>query len=218
MEEQKKKLKLFIMDDSDIFRAGLVEILKQEELEEEDRAFDLCGCGEHSDEAEELCMAAAPDVLLVHASTRETDKHLQIAGRVKKRAEGTRILAIAEFSDFDYLLKIVASGCDGYVHSSIPGRSLTKILRNLGNDVCIFDRMVIEKLLLLEDERRSAGRMDFSPRERRIAEMLAEGKNNAVIGKELKLSAGTVKNLISDLLKRHHFKSRAQLVSVLLSL
>jgi DNA-binding NarL/FixJ family response regulator len=72
-------------------------------------------------------------------------------------------------------------------------------------------------LLLVGDERRAAGRAELSPREHRIAEMLAEGKNNAFIGKELNLSAGTVKNIISDMLKRHHFKNRAQLVNVLFS-
>jgi DNA-binding NarL/FixJ family response regulator len=208
MKEQKKKLKLFIMDNSDIFRRGLAEILRQEEN------FELSGCGEPSDEAEGLCAAAAPDVLLMHASTREVDKQLQIADRIKKKSEGTRVLVIAEFADVDYLLKIAASGCDGYVQSGISGRSLVKVIRNLGDDVCIFDRAVIDRLLLLEDERR-VRQVEFSPRERRIVEMMAEGKSNAAIGQYLELSSGTVKNIVSDMLKRHRFKNRAQLVNAL---
>jgi DNA-binding NarL/FixJ family response regulator len=60
-------------------------------------------------------------------------------------------------------------------------------------------------------------RVEFSPRERKMVEMLAEGKSNAVIGKELGLSTGTIKNIISDMLKRYRFKNRAQLVNTLVS-
>jgi DNA-binding NarL/FixJ family response regulator len=211
MKEQKRKLKLFIMDDSDIFRAGLIEILKEEE------AFELSEGEDDLEAMEERCIAAAPDVLIVHSSTRDVNKQLQVANRVKKKAEGTRVLVITEFADIDYLLTITASGCDGYVHSGVSGRSLVKIIQKLGNDVYVFDRVVIDKLLLLEDERRTSRRVEFLPRERKLVEMLAEGKNNAAIGKELNLSTGTVKNIISDMLKRYHFKNRAQLVNALSS-
>ncbi|MDR1137322.1 MAG: response regulator transcription factor [Synergistaceae bacterium] len=210
MRERKKKLKVFIMDDSDIFRAGLTEILRRE-----DDDFELADGGGGPDEAEAFCLASAPNVLIVHASKRNMDRQLQAAGRIKRGAEGIRVLIVAEFADVEYLLKIAASGCDGYVHSGISGRSLVNVIRNLGNDVCIFDRAVIDKLLLLEDERRAARQVEFSPRERRIVEMMAEGKNNSAIAKELNLSGGTVKNTVSDMLKRHRFKNRAQLVNML---
>jgi DNA-binding NarL/FixJ family response regulator len=210
MEEQKKRLKLFVIDDSDIFRAGLAAVLGREEDD-----FDLSGCGKPSDETEALCAAASPDVLVIHSSAREMDTHFEIAGRLKGRAEGLRVLIIVEFTDIDYLMKIAASGCDGYVHSGISERALVRIIRNLGNDVYIFDRAVIDKMIFLNDKRRS-GRTEFSPRERRIVEMLAEGENNAAIAKELNLSAGTVKNIISDMLKRYRYRKRSQLVSALL--
>ncbi|MDR1622337.1 MAG: response regulator transcription factor [Synergistaceae bacterium] len=209
--KERGKIKLFIMDDSDIFRAGLAEILRQEE------EFELSGCGEHSDEAEKLCVAVTPTVLLMHASMREADKYFQIAERIKEKAPNVRILVISEFTEVDYLLKIIASGCDGYVHGGISGRTLKRVIRNLGNDFCIFDQTVINKLLLLKDGRREGVRVEFSSRERKIIELLAEGKGNSDIGKELGLAPGTVKNIISGMLHRCCFKSKAQLVNVLFS-
>jgi DNA-binding NarL/FixJ family response regulator len=212
MKEQKKKLKLFVIDDRDIFRAGLAGILGREKEE-----FELAGCGKLSDETEELCIAAAPDVLLVHVPERETEGRLHVIDRIKDGVEGARVLVIAEAGDVNYLLKIAASGCDGYVHSDISETALAGVIRNLGNDVYIFDRTVIEKMLRLEEERQAPKRAEFSPRERKIVEMLGEGKSNAAIGKELNLSSGTVKNIVSEMLKRRHCKNRAQLVSVLSS-
>jgi DNA-binding NarL/FixJ family response regulator len=212
MKKQHEKLKLFVIDDRDIFRAGLAEILGREEEE-----FDLAGCGKLSDATEELCISAVPDVLLVHVPARETEGMLHVIGRIKDGAEGVRIMVIADAGDVNYLLKIAASGCDGYVHSDISETALTGVIRNLGNDVYIFDRTVIEKMLRLDEEHQAPKRAEFSPRERKIVEMLGEGKSNAVIGKELNLSSGTVKNIVSDMLKRYHFRSRAQLVSELLS-
>jgi DNA-binding NarL/FixJ family response regulator len=146
---------------------------------------------------------------------KEMDDHLRIIGGMKHKMDDTRILVIAEYTDVDYLLKIAVSCCDGYVHNGISKRSLARVIRNLANDVYIFDRAIINKMLLLKDERRAVKREDFSPRERKIVEMLAEGKGNAAIGKEMSLSGGTVKNIVSDMLKRHHLKNRAQLVNVL---
>jgi DNA-binding NarL/FixJ family response regulator len=137
---------LFVVDDRDIFRAGLAEVLGREEEE-----FELSGCGKLSDETEKLCVAAAPDVLLVHVPEREAENHLLFIGRVKNAAESTRILVAAEAGDMNYLLKIAASGCDGYIHSDISETALMRVIRNLGNDVYIFDRTVIEKMLLLEE-------------------------------------------------------------------
>jgi DNA-binding NarL/FixJ family response regulator len=210
MKEQKKKLKLFVIDDRDIFRAGLAGILGREE-----GGFELAGCEKLSDETAERCIAAAPDVLLVYVPEQETESRLRVIDRIKDGAEGARILVIAEPGDMNYLLKIAASRCDGYVHSDISETALWGVIHNLGNDVYIFDRTVIEKMLRLEEGRQAPKWADFSTRERKIVEMLGEGKSNAAIGKELNLSAGTIKNTVSDMLKRHHFKNRAQLVSVL---
>jgi DNA-binding NarL/FixJ family response regulator len=210
-KERVEKIKLFIIDDSEIFRVGLAEILRQEE------AFALSGCGENSDETEKLCISAAPDVLLLHASLREVGEYLQVADRVKKKVRNVRILVISEFADVDYLLQIVASGCDGYVHANISGRSLKRVVRNLGSDLCIFDRTIIDKLLTLGDTRRGSIQVEFSSRERKVVEMLAEGKSNSDIGKELEFAPGAVKNIIARMLNRGHFKNRAQLVNELFS-
>jgi DNA-binding NarL/FixJ family response regulator len=128
--------------------------------------------------------------------------------------ENIRILAITEFNDIEYLLTIAASCCDGYVHSGISRRSLVRVIENLGDDVYIFDRVIINKMLSLQNDRLTV-KVRFSPRERRIVEMLAEGKNNDAIGKELELSSGTVKNIVTKMLKRYRFKKRAQLVNEL---
>jgi DNA-binding NarL/FixJ family response regulator len=209
MEEHSEKLKLFIIDDSDIFRSGLAVIFG------EDEKFELSGCCGHSDESEENCAAEAPNILLLHASAHESDERLQIVGRIKKNVQGIRVLVIAEFTDINYLLRIVASGCDGYVHASISGSSPKRVVKNLADDICIFDRTIIDKLLLLEADRNGGNRAEFSPRELRIVEMLAEGRNNAEIGKEMLLSAGTVKNIISGMLRRRHLKNRVQLIKSL---
>jgi DNA-binding NarL/FixJ family response regulator len=146
IKERKRKLKLFVVDNADIFRAGLAGILGREEEE-----FELSGCGKLSDEAEKLCVAAAPDVLLVHVPEREAENHLLFIGRVKNAAESTRILVLAEGGGMSYLLKIAASGCDGYIHSDISETALTGVIRKLGSDVYIFDRTVIEKMLRTEE-------------------------------------------------------------------
>jgi DNA-binding NarL/FixJ family response regulator len=213
MKKKKRKLKVFIMDDSDIFRAGLIQMFEQRKGD-----FELTGREECSNEAEILCTVVAPDVLILHTSAWETDKQLQIAGRIKEKMKNTRVLFISEFDDTEYLLGILASSCDGHVHSGISRRSFIKAIKNFGHDSYTSDQEGIKRILSLKDnERASANKLDFRPRERQIVEMLRDGKNTATIAKELELSIGTVKNAVTRMLRRYQLKNKAQLVDALLS-
>jgi DNA-binding NarL/FixJ family response regulator len=208
--ERKKKLKVFVMDDSDISRAGLAQIFEQEK-----ESFELFGQEKCSDKGEKLCMAVAPDVLILHTQVRDTDKLLQIADRIKEKLENTQVLFISEFDDAAYLLKIVASSCDGYVHSSISRPSLLRAAKNIDEDLYTFDRATIKKILSLKNEPAFDSKPkapQLTPRERIIVELLKEGKDDNAIGKVLELSGGTVKNTVTNMLRRYKFKKRSQLV------
>jgi DNA-binding NarL/FixJ family response regulator len=212
-EEQKKRLKVFIMGDFEIFRAGLAHILEQKEED-----FKLCGCEQYSGKMEKRCMTAAPDVILVHAPTRDADKYIEIAGKIKKAREGTRILAISESNDIGYLLTIAVSCCDGNVHSGISKSALVKTIENLGHlgkEIHIFDRATLVKMLPVKEEPQSANQVQFSARERQIVEMLRDGKNYIAIAQELELASGTVVNFITRMLRKYQFKKKAQLVNAL---
>jgi DNA-binding NarL/FixJ family response regulator len=52
-------------------------------------------------------------------------------------------------------------------------------------------------------------------REIEIAKCILAGMDNEDIGKKLYLSTGTIKNIIAVILEKYHFRSRAQIISLL---
>ncbi|MDR2527596.1 MAG: response regulator transcription factor [Synergistaceae bacterium] len=201
------RIKLFVIDDSPIFRAGLIQVLKNE------TSLEISGSVEYSNESIKDCVLAAPEMLLLHLSSQDAGAHAKIIGSVRKKIPDLRILVISEYTDANYLLEVVTSGCDGYVLSSISERALKKIIRKLSADVCVFDRSMLSRFLLLSKKYRNDA-MKMSPRERHIVELLANGMDNTEIADELGLAAGTIKNIISCMLQRWHFKKRTQLVNL----
>ena len=61
----------------------------------------------------------------------------------------------------------------------------------------------------------TAPEFDLSPREREIANLVAQGKTNAQIGRELFVSGETVKAALKTMFRKTNVSSRAQLVAVL---
>jgi DNA-binding NarL/FixJ family response regulator len=193
-----------IIDDSPIFRRGLFCVLG--EMVE----FDIVACLESFSDVEERCL---PDVFLIHLATRKIDEQTQHIKKIRKNSPHVRILLISEYSDADYLMKVMESGCDGYVQQNVSEEVLRRVILNLNSGSCVFDRRIIDKFIdILSGD---AQMSQLSQREVAIIELIAEGRSNEEIALEIGLSTGTIKNAVSNMLQHYRFKKRAQLTSLL---
>lgn len=203
---QSEKTKLAIFDNCEIFRTGLQCILSKV------HDFEIISCFDFK-AGEIHALSETPDVILTHTTVCDIQYQIEILRELRKFAPLAKSLLISEFSDVDYLAKILLSGCDGYVLRDVSKNALVRAIRNVNRELFVFDRNVVGQFLQFH---KRTGHSDMlSPRETRIIELISEGLTSRSIASELGLATGTVKNMISVLLLRFGFQKRTQLVTLM---
>ena len=207
--QKTEKTKLAIVDDCVIFRTGLRCILS------EIPNFEIIMCRDFNS-GENIAFSEPPDVILIHSTTKDLEFQAEMLNRAKEAAPLAKVLLISEFSDMDYLLENLMSGCDGYVLRDVSENALIRAVTNVSTEIFVFDRNAIGKFLQMHGRGSSLGSArKLSSREMRVVEMVSEGMTNEKIASELELATGTVKNIVSDLLSRFKYQKRSQLVKLL---
>jgi two-component system, NarL family, response regulator DevR len=196
--------RVFLLDDHEIVRRGVRELLEAED--------DLEVVGEASNAAEALPRIAVthPDVAILDLRLPDGDG-IEVCRDIRSEAPNVACLMLTSFADDEAFLGAVIAGASGYVLKQIRGSDLVGSVRRVANGESILDPLLVAlaKTRLgrdREDER--LGRL--SPQERRILDLIAEGKTNREIASTLYLAEKTVKNYVSNLLVKLGMKRRTE--------
>jgi len=118
---------------------------------------------------------------------------------------------LTSFADDDALFSAVLAGASGYLLKQIRGTGLVSAVRQVAEGQSLIDPALMAGVMdrlrgKPEDERMAK----LSPQERRILDLIAEGKTNRQIGTEMFLAEKTVKNYVSSLLQKMGFSRRTE--------
>lgn len=197
-------VRIFLLDDHEIVRRGLRELFEAHD--------DLEVVGEASN-AEEAMIRVPPtrpdvavlDVRLPGASGIEVCRDLRAA------MPQLRCLMLTSFADDDALFSAILAGASGYLLKQIRGAELVTAVRRVAEGQSLIDpaltASVMDRLRGKQEDERIA---KLSPQERRILDLIAEGKTNRQIGAEMYLAEKTVKNYVSNLLAKMGFARRTE--------
>ncbi|GAA4346457.1 response regulator transcription factor [Angustibacter luteus] len=197
-------VKVFLLDDHEIVRRGLRELL---ELEDD---IEVVGESGSAQEATRRIPALRPDVALLDARLPD-GSGIDTCRDVRSVDPGIAVLIVTSYDDEQALAAAVAAGAAGYVLKDIKGNDLVSSIRRVASGESLID-----------DERRAsirrqwdAGRDDprlasLSPQERRILQHLADGLTNRQIGEAMSLAEKTVKNYVTAILSKLGFERRTQ--------
>ena len=125
----------------------------------------------------------------------------------------TRVIMLTSYGDDEALFGSIMAGASGYLLKQTRGQSLAEAIEKVAKGESLLDPAVTQRVL--ERMRRLAtGEGDklatLSPQERKIVTMIAEGKTNKEIAKDVFLSAKTVKNYVSSILRKLDFRRRSE--------
>ena len=197
-------IRLMLVDDHEVVRRGLRELLESEE--------DLVVVAEAgsvseatSDEIPELDVAVL-DVRLGDGSGIEVCRWL------KERDPSTGCLMLTSFADDDALFAAIMAGAAGYVLKEIRGNELVSAVRTVAGGGSLLDQTLVSQVReRLRSRAAEEERIDrLSPQERRILELIAQGLTNRQIGETMFLAEKTVKNYVSNLLAKLGFSRRTE--------
>ena len=197
--------RVFLLDDHEIVRRGLRELLEAED--------DLEVVGEAGTAAEALARipATRPDVAVLDVRLPDGDG-VSVCRDVRSQHAAVRCLMLTSFSDDEALFSAIMAGASGYVLKQVRGTDLVDAVRRVGRGESLIDPSLTSRVL----ERLRGGDEDddllrqLSPQERTLLDLLAEGLTNRQIGERMFLAEKTVKNYVSNLLGKLNMGRRTE--------
>lgn len=198
-------VKVFLLDDHEIVRRGVRELL------EADEGIEVVGEASTAAEALARIPATRPDVAVLDVRLPD-GSGVEVCREVRSAMPEVACLMLTSFSDDDALFEAIMAGAAGYVLKQIRGNDLVTAIRRVSRGESLLDPTVTSKVLHRlrnpseEDERLAK----LTPQERRILDLIAEGATNRQIGNELHLAEKTVKNYVSNMLMKLGMSRRTE--------
>jgi DNA-binding NarL/FixJ family response regulator len=197
-------IRLLLVDDHEIVRRGLRELL---EAEEDLEVVAQAGTVEEGAELDISSVdVAVLDVRLPDGSGVDLCRQL----RAKRPELGC--LMLTSFADNEALNASVLAGARGYVLKNVRGGDLVASIRRVANGEMLLTTDQIERARerlrrqITEDIRLES----LSVQEHKILDLLSEGLSNREIADVMFLAEKTVKNYVSNLLAKLGFQRRTE--------
>ncbi|WP_405791478.1 response regulator transcription factor [Streptomyces sp. NBC_00029] len=202
-------VKVFLLDDHEVVRRGLRDLLDAEE--------DITVVGEAGTAEQALARGPAlrPDVAVLDVRLPDSDG-IAVCRELRSRMPDLACLMLTSFDDEDALLDAIMAGAAGYVLKQIKGSDLVSAIRTVATGQSMLDPATTARLMhSLRDPEAAKAPEDtrlaaLSERERAVLELIGDGLTNRQIAKRLYLSEKTVKNHISRLLAKLGVERRVQ--------
>ncbi|NMB46818.1 MAG: response regulator transcription factor [Firmicutes bacterium] len=227
------RIKVLIADDHALLRQGLCRIL---ELEEDIEVVAQAADGE---EAVALAQELHPDVILMDINMPGLNG-LEATRMVKEVAPQSKILVLTIHDDDEYVFKVMQAGASGYVLKDVDPSNLAEAIRTVNQGHAYLRSPLLEKVLeefgrlsqvreevaatrewqgsAITDDSKSEEPDSGDPgllarltaREREILECIVGGQSNKEIAVTLVISEKTVKNHVSNILRKLDLADRTQ--------
>jgi len=205
MTDADRKIQVFLLDDHEIVRRGVRELIEAEE------GLEVVGEASTAAEALQRIPAVKPDVAVLDVRLPD-GSGVEVCREVRSQLPGLSCLMLTSYSDDDALFEAIMAGAAGYVLKQIRGNDLVTAIRRVARGESLLDPTVTSKVLHRlrnpseEDERLAK----LTPQERKILDLIAEGATNRQIGAELHLAEKTVKNYVSNMLMKLGMSRRTE--------
>jgi two-component system, NarL family, response regulator DesR len=106
------------------------------------------------------------------------------------KGSATRVIMVTTFARAGYLRRAMEAGASGYLLKARPARELADAVRRIHRGLRVIDPELASEAWAEPDP--------LTERERQVLRLSAEGLSTADIARQLHLSAGTVRNYLSD--------------------
>jgi two-component system, NarL family, response regulator DevR len=192
-------IKVFLLDDHEVVRRGVRELLEGESGGE----IAVASEASTADEALRRLPAVRPDVAILDVRLPDGNG-VEVCREIRSRHPEIQCLMLTSFADDEALFDAIMAGAAGYVLKQVRGSDLIDSVRRVAAGQSLLDPMVTTKLLdrLRRGPEEERGVEQLSDQEHKILDLLAEGLTNRQIGERLYLAEKTVKNYVSNLLMK----------------
>ena len=198
--------RVFLVDDHALFRKGVRALLSTME------GIQIVGEAQSGPEAITGCAQVKPDVVLLDLQMPGGGGLEAIPG-IREAVPDAKVLVVTMRSDDAAVREALLLGARGYVLKDTEGDDLIRAVNSVARGDTHLDRDVTEHLTALLHGRTVAVPFpDLTERERAVLTLIAQGRSNGDIGRELYVSTKTVQNYVSRVFLKIGVSDRAQAI------
>ena len=201
-------VRVVVVDDHDLFRTGLKNLL-------EEQGVNVVGEAPNGQTAIRLASDLAPDVVVMDLNMPGLT-----GGETTRKLAGiaplTRVVVLTISAEDDDVMDAVMAGACGYLLKDSSIQDLITGIRAAAAGESLISPQIAAKVLQRlraqssNEDAAATIRAELSHREIEVLKLIANGKDNAQIARELFISPKTVKNHISNILMKLQIDNRIQ--------
>ncbi|GHH38571.1 response regulator [Lentzea cavernae] len=205
------KVRLVVVDDDPLVRAGLLMILGGAE--------DVEVVGEASDghDAVDVVVRARPDVVLMDIRMPRMDG-LAATRRLRDRGSPARVIVLTTFDTDELVLTALREGAAGFLLKDTRPADIVAAVRRVALGEPMLSPSVTSRLIAVATRQGDGSRQRkarallarLTEREREVARAVAEGLSNAEIADSLHLGLATVKTHVGSVFAKLEVTNRVQ--------
>ena len=205
-----QKIKVLIVDDHTLVRDGIRALLAMV------ADTNVVGEAANGKEALEKVKRLAPDVVLMDLAM-PIMSGLEATRRIRKRFPETKVLALTQYEDKEYIIPTIEAGARGFISKTSAFSELASAIQAVYHGGSFLSPMaaaaVVEECqqkVAIEGEKDSY--QNLTDREREMLKLVAEGYTAKEIADMLVISLRTVETHKTNLMKKLDIHNKADLI------
>jgi NarL family two-component system response regulator LiaR len=197
-------IRVVIADDHRVVRDGLCFLLSQEPY------IDVVGEAGDGRQAISVVAATRPDVVLLDLYMPDLDGHGVLAA-LRDTPHPPAIVVLTSATDDEHLVRAMHGGATSYLLKTAPADDVVNAIRDAATGTATLSPDLLTRLTqALRRPLPPDPLQALSPREREVLHLIACGRSNRQIGRELAIGEQTVKTHVSNILTKLDLQDRVQ--------
>jgi DNA-binding NarL/FixJ family response regulator len=195
-------VRIVIAEDNALLREGLIALVRE-------RGIDVVAHAEDAEGLLRIVNGHKPDLAIVDVRLPPTftDEGVRAAITLRERHPDTGILILSQYVEPVYTAELLATGAAGfgYLLKERVGdvRAFVDAIERVAGGGTALDSEVVSELFRTRADRADEGALGaLTPREREVLGLMAEGRTNAAIARELVVTGGAVEKHISSIFSK----------------
>jgi DNA-binding NarL/FixJ family response regulator len=203
-------IRVIVADDHPIVRSGIVGLLSL------DGGIDVVGEAADGADALDLATALRPDVVLMDLRMPNLSG-AEATARITSELPGVRVLVLTTHEGDDDILGAIEAGASGYLLKAAPQEEIVAGIRSVAEGHTVLAPS-IAATLVTRMRRDASVRPTLSPRELDVLRLVARGRSNPEIARELFIGEATVKTHLLHVFEKLEVSDRTRAVTLALEL
>ncbi len=206
----KNNFKIIIVDDHEMFRSGIVSLIKQENI------GDIVAEARNGKEFLHVLNKITHDIVLMDIDMPEMNG-IEACERALLDNKSLNILILSMYDDYSYYSKLVSIGVKGFISKSSGKAELERGIQAVGNGESYFSSDLLRNIIIEINKQKegsdiSDDTISFTEQEEKILKLICQGYNSYEIADKMYLSNKTIDNYRSKLLQKTGVKNTVSLV------